>query len=85
MYVSTVFVYKYIHNLLPTLFYQDNYFSILPETHNHDTRLANKIFIPFTKLNVRLFTIKYFGPRIWNDIPVNITSLLNINVFKCNF
>lgn len=41
----------------------------------HCTRINENIHIPFANTNKRLFTIRYFGSRIWNSPPSQITNI----------
>lgn len=79
---TAIFIYKYVNKLLPQYFYLNKYFTNLNEMHNYNTRKSEKIYLPYASTNYRLFTIKYFGPRIWNSIPDDITDLDKLFIYK---
>ena len=77
------FVYKSLNGLLPSPFH--NYFLLNNTVHNHETRQAVKgdIFPPITNSFLYgLRSIKYFGAKLWNDLPTFIKNSVSFNVFK---
>ena len=77
------FVYKSLNGLLPSPFY--NYFHLSNTVHNHETRQAVKgdIFPPITNSFLYgLRSIKYFGAKLWNDLPTFIKNSVSFIVFK---
>ena len=57
-------MYQYIQGMLPNAF--DSFFTITNSTHDYSTRLAS---------TSTLFNIRYFGPKVWNDIEDSLKSL----------
>lgn len=73
-------LYSYSHNLLPASF--EGYFTLNSKIHEHYTRGA-ELYRPIkTRTNMRKFSIKSAGPRIWNSIPVEIRNAKNKFIFK---
>ena len=52
------------------------------QTHGYSTRTANNYRIHHCRTNLKKFTILYQGPKIWNSLPVQITSLSSFPNFK---
>jgi len=45
------------------------------QIHGFITRTANNYRVDQRRTNLKKFAILYQGPKIWNDVPVTITSL----------
>ena len=74
------FMHCYHNNLLPPLFF--NLFFTNNQTHGYSTRTANNYRTHHCRTNIKKFTILYQGPKIWNSLPVQITSLSSFPNFK---
>ena len=74
------FMYYYHNNLLPPLFF--NLFLTISQIHGYSTRTANNYRVHHCRTNLKKFTILYQGPKIWNSLPVTITSLTSFPNFK---
>jgi len=74
------FVYKCIHNNLPSLFC--SYFVLNSEVHGYNTRMSSSLHRIQSRINVRHFTIKIHGAKIWNSIPSEIRQSLSERIFK---
>lgn len=81
-YQTAIFMYKFSKNLLPSIFYVDEYFTPINKLHSHNIRNYNKLAVPFAHTNARLFTIKFSGPRTWNRLPTSLKLISNLNEFK---
>ena len=79
---TSIFMYKYLNKLLPPFFYLNKYFTIAKEIHSHHTRTRDQINKPYYSTNTRLFTIRCFGPTVWNNIPLALKNISNLNAFK---
>ena len=77
-------VYSYKFNLLPKIF--DNYFSYAKSCHSRTIRfsLKNHLTISLFKSNRSQRSIKYIGPKIWNSINHNL-STMTFNKFKKHY
>ena len=74
------FMYCYHNNLLPPLFL--NLFITNSQIHGYSTRTAKNYRVHHCRTNLKKFTILYQGPKIWNSLPVTITSLSSFPNFK---
>ena len=74
------FMYCYHNNLLPPLFF--NLFFTNSQIHGYSTRTANNYRVHHCRTNLKKFTILCQGPKIWNSLPVTITSLSSFPNFK---
>ena len=77
------FVYKSLNGLSPTHFL--NYFKLSNIVHSHETRQAARGDIFQSIRNTFLYglrSIKYFGAKLWNDIPIFIKMSASFNIFK---
>ena len=82
VYVVGIFMYNYVTQKLPKIF--ENYFQRNRDVHGLNTRQANDFYVPFSRLQIRRFSIKIHGSEVWNSFPTFIkisTSLMN---FKKN-
>ena len=59
-----------------------NLFSTSGQIHNYDTRTSAH-FRPHTcRTNIKQFTILFRGPKIWNALPLSITSSPSLSTFR---
>ena len=67
--------YSMYRVMLPNAF--DSFFTITNSTHDYRTRLASKstFHLPKIRTNFGKFNIRYFGPKVWNDIEDSLKSL----------
>ena len=54
-------------------------------TSNYPTRSVNSLIPQFQRLTSTQRSIFYTGPKIWNDIPVDIKNSPSILSFKRNY
>ena len=74
------FMFSFYHRLLPTAFL--NLFMTSGQIHNYNTRTSAH-FRPHTcRTNIKQFTILFRGPKIWNALPLSITSSPSLVTFK---
>ena len=73
-------MYRSIHESLPELF--DNFFLTNRDFHGHELRDADDLYIPYAKLDIRRFTIKIHGGKLWNALPAQIHNSESIHIFK---
>ena len=74
------FVYKSLHNCLPLTF--ANYFTLNFVIHGHDTRSSVNIHMLQSRISARKCSIKIYGAKIWNDIPIAIKQSNSEHTFK---
>ena len=73
-------MYKFNHNMLPQVF--DNYFT--KPTHHHNTRYAsthNNFQVVRISSAKEKSLLKYYGPKVWASIPLDIKNSLSLKVF----
>ena len=80
VYIVGIFMYNYCHDHLPNLF--DGFFQRINEVHDRNTRQSNELHVKFARTDVRKFSLRMHGARIWNDIPMHIKHATSVNVFK---
>lgn len=80
---TAIFMYKCINNLLPTKFF--NLFDRNSNIHDHSTRQCDDIHILRHSLNIRRYSVKIFGPKLWNSIPPTIRLSPTLNSFKVSY
>ena len=66
------FMFYYQNQLLPPMFL--NLFLTSSQVHNYGTRTANHHRSHSCRKNLKQFTVLYQGPKIWNSLPISITS-----------
>ena len=71
-------MYKFENKLLPQVF--ENYFK--RPSHHHNTRFAKNNFekVRITSAKEKSL-LKYIGPNIWTNIPLNIKNAMSLKVF----
>ena len=77
-----LFVFKSIYNVLPNSFC--NWFHWVDSIHNYQTRFSHRnLYLPRVRtLHYGLKSIKYEGPKSWNNLPHDLKSLSEIFVFS---
>ena len=74
------FVYKSMNYLLPHCL--TNFFESNNTVHDYNLRNNRNIKLHQSTINVRFFSIKCNGPRIWNDIDISIRDARHVDIFK---
>ena len=78
-----LFVYESVNRISPSVFH--NFFEILSDVHQHDTRQARKGDIFMTRHNTLQYgerSIRYTGAKSWNNIPFNIKQSPSVTSFR---
>ena len=52
------------------------------QSHSYDTRSNNQVHDPFPRLVSTQRSIGHVGPKIWNELPVDIRESSSLNMFK---
>jgi hypothetical protein len=74
------FMYQAMHNSLPP-----HYCAMFTKNclfHSYNTRQSDKVHITTHRLNIKRFTIRIFGPTLWNQLPQHLTQAPNLVTFK---
>ena len=74
-------MFKNITQSLPQNF--QSYFKEISNIHKYETRGAqnSNFFLPRVKSKKGSCSLKILGPKIWNNLPTEITELLSIKTF----
>ena len=73
-------MYSYHNNILPRSF--DDTFSWKTDIHNHFTRNGDLYYVPFSRTNIRQFTVNYQGPKFFNSLSHDIRDALTVSCFQ---
>ena len=79
----SLFVYQCLHKLCLPQFY--SWFPQTSQIHNYHTRSAadKNLYIPRVRTTYYgLKSIKFMGPKIWNDLPFSIKTIELYNSFQ---
>ena len=82
-YLTGTFMYQFIHKEAPERFL--NLFHTNSNFHDHDTRHSEDLNVPYGRIDVRKFSIKIHGAKLWNSIPDQIKNAQSIYMFKQQF
>ena len=80
LYVFGIFMHNYMTQKLRHI--SENYFQQNKDVHELNTRQANDFHVPFSRLQVRRFSIKIHGTEVWNSFP---TYILNLDILQGSF
>jgi len=75
-----VFMYNHQRHFLPLIF--DDYFDTNASVHDHFTRSQSGFHVVSYKTNIRGFTVRIAGPKLWNSINTDVRGKLSLNAFK---
>ena len=73
-YSSGIYIYKSVHRLLPTIFWNE---FTLSKTNRYPNNLQH---IYFSKKICELY-VRYSGPKLWNALPDPIKCAKSLNSF----
>ena len=80
------FVYDCINKIAPSYFH--SFFALVETVHQYGTRQAKKNDIFITQKNTLQYclrSVRYFGAKCWNDIPIDIKSSPSACSFRQKF
>ena len=75
-----VFMYKLFLNTLPGAF--SNMFIRNEDLHTYPTRHSHSYRLPRTRTVFAQKTIKFTGPKFWNELPNEVITSPSLNVFR---
>ena len=52
--------------------------------HSHNVRNADELYVPNARLDVRKFSLKIAGEKLWNVLPNYMKELSSIDILKQN-
>ena len=73
-------MYSYKKSLLPNRF--KNMFVLNSDIHGYSTRNLMAFRVPLCRTNIRQFSIRFQGPKFFNSLPLEMTNLVSVNIFK---
>ena len=78
-------VNKFYHHkdLLPTIYKE--YFTANSLVHTHNTRLKDGLHVDGYKSNYGQKSVKYRGPKLWNNLPQTLREPCSVKLFKSNY
>jgi hypothetical protein len=81
-YNIAILMYKATHDLLPH--HIDNNFTMIKDIMNREPREKNKMNLYVPKPNCELFkkSLMYKGPKIWNELPIELKQASSLHAFK---
>ena len=79
-YQICLFVFQHQMNLLPPIF--SNFFQSNNAIHSYDTRKAEDLHPPFYSSTYGQLTVRYQGPKQWNDLPEYLKKCRHLHAFK---
>lgn len=84
LYQISEFMFKYSRNQLPPVF--NKYFVLSTDANPYRLRSSSSSsYRPiYTRTNTRMFTIRYSGAKLWNDIPEKLKVIQNLYSFKAS-
>ena len=62
--------------------FSSNYFIQNSSIHEYSTRGANELHIPFGRLDIRNFSIRIHGAKVWNSLPSFVKQSRSLDIFK---
>ena len=78
--MMAVFMYKFAKKQLPNIC--KKMFTVINQTHDHDTRQADDYCVPGWRLETKKRAVAVQGPMIWAEIPPNIKMSDSLNSFR---
>ena len=72
---TACFMHNFHNSKIPNAF--NSFFASVRQRHNYNTRLASKstFVLPKVRTNYGKFDIRFFGPKVWNDIEEPLKTL----------
>ena len=74
------FVYNCLYASSANEFYSQ--FCFPDSSTNYNTRYSSKLHILPYRTDIRKFSLKCFGPRLWNSLPSHVVSATSLYCFK---
>ena len=73
-------MYKFNKDMLPIVF--DGWFVSFSTSHNRNTRQSDLYRLHTYKKDVRKFSLRIQGGKLWNTLPSDIRNKNTLNAFK---
>ena len=78
--LKLVHQFTYSRECLPVAF--SNYFTFNSSVHQHNTRNSSNFHLGANQTSFDMRNITYFGPVLWNSLPINIKNQSNLHIFE---
>ena len=75
-----LFTFRYLNGMLPE--HLKVFSRLNKEFHSYNTTLSSKIHNASGRTNYKIYSTKYKGSQIWNNLPVYIINSRPVIVFK---
>ena len=79
-YMTAVFMYNALCSENPNIF--SSFYVRNSGIHEHGTRIARNLYVPFAKKCIRRFSMRIHGACVWNEIPGTIRNAATLPSFK---
>ena len=77
------FMFRTRYNLIPQYF--NSMFTLNSSVHSYLTRRNNDFRLAHFRSNISKFNVRVQGPLLWNSLPIELTSLSHLELFKCRY
>ena len=77
-------MYQFVNGNIPDIF---NGFFVRNRdrnVHQYNVRNADELYVPYACLDVRKFSLKISGAKLWNVLPTYIKESSSLDMFKQN-
>ena len=83
-YITGTFMYRFVNDNLPDIFEGFCVRNRDRNVHQYNVRNADELYVPYARLDIRKFSIKISGAKLWNVLPNYIKESSSVAVFKQN-
>ena len=77
-------MYQFVNGNLPDIFYGFLVRNRDRNVHQYNVRNADELYVPYARLDVKKFSLKIFGAKLWNVLPTYIKESSSFDMFKQN-
>ena len=83
-YTIGAFMYRFLNGNLPDIF--EGFFVKNRDrnVHQYNLRNADELYVPYARLDVRKFSLKIAGAKLWNILPNHIKESSSNDILKQN-
>ena len=81
-YVVGMFMYQWVNGTLPQIF--KSFYQYRRNCHEHGTRNVDDLHVLYGRLDIRRFSLKLYGAKLWIFFPCHIKSFTSLPIFKQN-
>ena len=84
LYTIGIFIYQFVNENLPDIFNCFFEWNRDRNVHQYDVHNADQLYVPNARLDVRKFSLKISGAKLWNVLPNSIKESSSLDMFKQN-